>query len=312
MKKLFALLCLFSSAPLFAQDYLPSVERISSHIHTLASDQMKGRGTGSRENDKAAQYITKEFRKLGLLPMGSEGYWQPFTAKVKRVVVTDSLRKAKNVIGFLNNRASHTIVIGAHYDHLGMGRQGSSLEKNPEGKIHNGADDNASGVAGLLELARYYAQNGVKEEYNFLFIAFGAEELGLQGSRHFLANPTVPLDQLNFMVCMDMIGRYNPDRGVGVGGVGTSDTWAKVFEGVEASVKFFTDRAGNGGSDNAAFYAKQIPVLFFHTGGHDDYHKPTDDVEKIDFKSEVGILNLEIKIIDNALKQPKMSFTPVS
>ncbi len=311
MKKLIALLGLLSSGPLFAQDYLPSTDRIATHIKTLSSDQMKGRGTGSKENDKAAQYITKEFRKLGLLPMGSEGYWQPFTAKVKRVLVTDSLRKAKNVIGYLNNRAAHTIVIGAHYDHLGMGRQGSSLETNPEGKIHNGADDNASGVAGLLELARYFSKNNVKEEYNFLFIAFGAEELGLQGSRYFLTNPTLPLDQMNFMVCMDMIGRYNPERGVGVGGVGTSPDWPGIFEGQEASIKYFTDRAGNGGSDNAAFYAKGIPVLFFHTGGHEDYHKPTDDFEKIDLKAEAGILDLEIKVIEKAMKLPKMTFTPV-
>ncbi|MFC5411783.1 M20/M25/M40 family metallo-hydrolase [Larkinella bovis] len=308
MNRILALF-LLTTAPLLAQE--PSADRIQKHIEKLASDRMKGRGTGSRENAKAAAYIAKHFRKYGLKPLGEDGYYQPFTAKVRRVVVPDSLRKAANVIGFLDNGAAHTIVIGAHYDHLGLGNQGSSLDKNPQGQIHNGADDNASGVAGLLELAQYYAKNDVKEPYNFLFMAFGAEELGLLGSRHFLNHPTLPLDRMNFMICMDMIGRYDPNRGVGIGGYGTADAWPAVFQDVTAGVKFFTDRAGNGGSDNAAFYAKQIPVLFFHTGGHPDYHKPTDDPGKIDAKAEEEILKLEIKLIDKAMRLPKMTFTPV-
>lgn len=304
---LFVLLALAN--PLIAQQ--PSAQQITKHINKLASDNMKGRGTGSPENAKAARYIRRYFKKYGLKPLGTDGYYQPFTAKVRRVVVPDSLRKAANVIGFLDNEAPYTIVIGAHYDHLGMGRQGSSLDSLPQGKIHNGADDNASGVAGLLELARYFAKNGQKEPYNFLFMAFGAEELGLQGSRYFLNNPTLPLEKMNFMICMDMIGRYNPNRGVGIGGYGTSDTWPAVFNGVSSTIKFFTDRAGNGGSDNAAFYAKQIPVLFFHTGGHPDYHRPTDDPGKIDARAEEAILQLEIKLIENAMQHPRMNFTAV-
>ncbi|GAB3977424.1 hypothetical protein GCM10028806_38890 [Spirosoma terrae] len=309
MKILFCSLFVLISLPLFAQE--PSAKRIASHIRYLASDNMKGRGTGSAENAKAARYVAKQFKKYGLKPLGTDGYFQSFTAKVRRVVVPDSLREAKNVIGFLDNNAPNTIVIGAHYDHIGMGRQGSSLDSLPQGKIHNGADDNASGVAGLLELAQYFSKNNVTEPYNFLFVAFGAEELGLVGSRYFLNNPTLPLKDMNFMICMDMIGRYNPERGVGIGGYGTSDAWPTVFNGVESSIKFFTDRAGNGGSDNAAFYAKQIPVLFFHTGGHPDYHKPTDDPEKIDVQAEEAILKLEINLIENALKLPKMNFTAV-
>lgn len=272
---------------------------------------MKGRGTGSRENARAAAYIVKQFNQYGLKPLGTDGFYQPFTAKVRRVVVPDSLRKAANVIGFLDNKAPYTIVIGAHYDHLGEGRQGSSLAKNSEGQIHNGADDNASGVAGLLELARHYATNDQTEPFNFLFIGFGAEELGLQGSRFFVNQPTVPLEKLDFMVCLDMIGRYDPNRGVGVGGYGTSDAWPAVFDGVKGPVKFFTDRPGNGGSDNASFYAKNIPVLFFHTGGHPDYHRPTDDADKVDSQAEEGILRVAIALIDKAMTQPKLTFTPV-
>ena len=305
----FFLLLLCFPLILVAQE--PSRQRIRKHVQFLASDAMKGRGTGSPENAKAAHYVEKRFRQYGLTPLGTNGYRQAFTAKVRRVVVPDSLRPAENVIGFLDNGAPYTIVIGAHYDHLGMGRQGSSLDSLPHDKIHNGADDNASGVAGLLELARYYAKNKVREPYNLLFMAFGAEELGLQGSRYFLNNPTLPLDKLNFMICMDMIGRYNPERGVGIGGYGTSATWPTVFDGVTSTIKFFTDRAGNGGSDNAAFYAKQIPVLFFHTGGHPDYHKPGDDSEKIDVDAEKHILDLEITLLNRAMQHPKLTFTPV-
>lgn len=311
MKYFLALLLttlLFNS---FAQTLTPSPENISKHVYALATDKMKGRGTGSKENFKAAEYVIKQFKKYDLKPLGTDGFKQPFTAKIRRVVVPDSLRKTENIIGFLNNGAEYTIVIGAHFDHLGLGKQGSSKDEHPEGKIHNGADDNASGVAGLIELARYFSGNNVTEPYNFLFIAFGAEELGLLGSKHFVSNPTLPLNKINFMCNMDMIGRYNPDRGVGIGGVGTSPQWSGIFENVKGNIKFFTDAAGSGGSDHGSFYSKQIPVLFFHTGGHDDYHKPSDDPEKVDVKSEAGILNVEIKLIENAMKLPKLDFSEV-
>lgn len=312
MKPLFVLTLFLFSSLVYSQSVRPSTEQVAKHIQYLASDKMKGRGTGSKENKKAAQYIVKQYKRLGLSPLGTDGFLQPFTAKVRRVAVPDSIRTASNVIGFLDNGAAYTIVIGAHYDHLGEGRQGSLRDPNAVGQIHNGADDNASGVAGLLELARYFSKNDVKEPYNFLFIAFGAEELGLVGSRYFANNPTLPLEKINFMANMDMIGRYAPDRGVGIGGYGTSDAWPDIFKGVSGgNVKFFTDRSGSGGADHASFYAKKIPVLFFHTGGHDDYHKPTDDFEKIDLVSEVGILNIEIQLIENAMKLPKLNFTEV-
>lgn len=310
--RLFLIALLFAiPATSISQSIQPSASNITKHIRYLASDKMKGRGTGSKENEKAASYVAKQFKKYNLAPKGTNGYDQPFTAKVRRVVVPDSLRETKNVIGFLDNGAPYTVVIGAHFDHLGMGRQGSSKAENPEGQIHNGADDNASGVAGLLELARYFSQNNVKETCNFLFIAFGAEELGLLGSKHFVNNPTIPLNTINFMTNMDMIGRYDAGRGVGIGGYGTAEEWPEVFKNVKSDTKFFTDNAGSGGSDHGSFYAKQIPVLFFHTGGHDDYHKPTDDVEKIDVKAEAGILGIEIQLIESALKHPKLVFTEV-
>ncbi|GHB57826.1 M20/M25/M40 family metallo-hydrolase [Persicitalea jodogahamensis] len=311
MKFLLPLLLSFLTFNAFSQTNYPAPGNLKRHIDYLAADQMKGRGTGSRQNSKAAKYVARQFKNYQLEPKGTKGYFQAFTSRVRRVVVADSLRETCNVLGFLDNGAEYTIVIGAHFDHLGMGRQGSSKAENPEGQIHNGADDNASGVAGLLELTRYFTENGTKEPYNFLFIAFGAEELGLQGSRYFVNNPTVPLDRIDFMTNMDMIGRYNPDRGVGIGGYGTSASWPGIFEGVTSEVKFFTDRAGSGGSDHGSFYAKEIPVLFFHTGGHDDYHKPTDDADKVDAEAEAAILKIEIDLIENAMKLPKLEFQEV-
>lgn len=281
---------------------------LKKHVYFLASDKMKGRGTGSKEVFKAANYIEKQFKKYGLSPKGEKGYRQSFTAKVRRVVVPDSIRQADNIIGFIDNGAAHTIVIGAHYDHLGTGHQGSSKDSLGVGKIHNGADDNASGVAGLLELARHYSSNKIIEPFNFLFIAFAAEELGLVGSQYFTENPTIPLATIHWMLNMDMIGRYNPDNGLAIIGYGTSSKFPAIFEGVSSSLKFNTSKDGNGGSDQTSFYKKNIPVLFFHTGGHPDYHMPTDDVEKVDFKAMQAILELEIQVVDNSMKQQKMDF----
>lgn len=309
MKKsifLFALLFSFISFQLTAQEI--EINRLKKHIFYLADDRMKGRATGSKEIVKAANYIEKEFKKYKLIPLGEKGYRQAFKAKVRRVIVPDSIRQAENIIGFLDNGAAYTIVIGAHYDHLGLGSFGGTRDTSHIGQIHNGADDNASGVAGLLELARYYSSNKIKEKYNLLFIAFSGEELGLLGSRHWTEHPTLPLDKIHWMLNMDMIGRYNPDNGLAVIGYGTSSKFPAIFENITSSIKFNKSRDGNGGSDQTSFYKKNIPVLFFHTGGHDDYHTATDDADKIDYNALKAILELEIKVLDNSMLQDKMDF----
>jgi len=286
------------------------VKNLKKHIYYLADDKMKGRATGSKELAEAADYIEKYFKKYGLSPKGEDGYRQEFEARVKRVKVTDSIRRAENIIGFIDNGAPYTIVIGAHYDHLGLGDFGGSRDTITNiGHIHNGADDNASGVAGLLELARVYGTNKKKEAYNLLFIAFSGEELGLLGSKYWTEHPTVPLNTVDWMLNMDMIGRYNPDNGLAVIGYGTSPSFEAVFKGITSSIKYNLSRDGNGGSDQTSFYKKDIPVLFFHTGGHDDYHKIGDDADKIDYKSLQDILELEVKVINNSMKQGKMKFT---
>lgn len=308
MKKIVIILSLVVGAKSFAQEI--EVKNLKKHVYFLADDKMKGRGTGSEENLKAAKYIAKEFKKYKLQPLGEDGYFQGFEAKVKKVKVVDSIRSAKNVIAFLDNKAEKTIVIGAHYDHLGEGKQGSSLAKDSYGMIHNGADDNASGVAGLLELARFYSKNKMTEPVNFLFIAFGAEELGLVGSRYFVKHPTYDLSKVHWMLNMDMIGRLNKESGVSIIGYGTSPTFEIIFNEINPTdfVKFYTGYEGRGGSDQTSFYEKDIPVLFFHTGGHDDYHKPTDDADKVDYKSLKGILNLEKAVIEGSFKIETMPF----
>ncbi|MFV0155376.1 M20/M25/M40 family metallo-hydrolase [Empedobacter falsenii] len=308
MKNIIVLLSLIVATKSYAQ--VIEVKNLKKHIYYFADDKMKGRGTGSDENLKAAKYIAKEFKKYKLQPLGEDGYFQGFDAKVRKVKVVDSIRSAKNVIGFLDNKAKKTIVIGAHYDHLGEGKQGSSLAKDSYGIIHNGADDNASGVAGLLELARVYSKNKITEPVNFLFIAFGAEELGLVGSRHFVKHPTYDLTKIHWMLNMDMIGRLNKETGVSIIGYGTSPTFETIFNEIDSTnyVKFYTGYEGRGGSDQTSFYEKDIPVLFFHTGGHDDYHKPTDDAEKIDYTSLKAILLLEKAVIEGSFKIEEMPF----
>lgn len=308
MKYIIALLFLVAGLNSFAQEI--EVENLKKHVYFLASDKMKGRGTGSKQNLKAAKYIERKFKSYKLTPLGEKGYFQEFDVKVRKVKVPDSIRAARNVIGFLDNNASKTIIIGAHYDHIGEGKQGSSLADNSYGIIHNGADDNASGVAGLLELARVYSQNQVKEPVNFLFIAFGAEELGLVGSRYFVNHPTYDLKNIHWMLNMDMIGRLNKESGVSIIGFGSSPAFETILKDINPAqfVKFYTGYEGRGGSDQTSFYEKDIPVLFFHTGGHPDYHRPTDDADKVDYLSLQGVLNLEKAIIDGSFNIEVMPF----
>jgi hypothetical protein len=302
MKQSIVLLFIFFSIYSFGQSITISPKNVEKHISYLASDELKGRGTGTKDEQKAAQYIATFFNDLGLQPKGTNGFEQPFKANLDTVHVLD----ARNVVGYLDNGAERTIVIGAHYDHLGEGYQRGSLDQDAKGKIHNGADDNASGVAGVLELARYYAKNGIKESHNFLFICFSAEELGLLGSKFYANNPTIDLTKINCMLNFDMIGRFDPTKPITVGGWGTSPTWGQVIPPVMQREKmaFKIDSSGAGASDHTSFYTKKIPVLFFFTGVHSDYHRPSDDIALINFAGESQILNAVTGILNELDKLP--------
>ena len=190
----------------------------------------------------------------------------------------------RNVAGLLPGRdpAAGVVVVGAHYDHLGLGMSGS-LDPAPEGKIHHGADDNASGVAGLLELARRLAARPARLDRGVLFVAFGAEEEGTLGSSYFVKSPALSDQSITAMLNMDMIGRLREDT-VQVHGVGTSPAFAPLLEEAArtAGLTLRLREGGYGPSDHSPFYAAGKPVLFFFTGPHADYHRPSDTADKID------------------------------
>ncbi len=306
-KSLLFLAGIFLVANLSAQ---VSSTRIQKHIQILSSDSLEGRGTGTAGEKLALHYIQSQWKEMGVLPRGDgKGYSQKFTFK-SGVHGTGAEGTAYNVVGYIDNKAPNTVVIGAHYDHLGLGNQGSSLDANPQNKIHNGADDNASGVAGVLELARYFQTNKVKESTNFLFICFSGEELGLYGSKFFTEQPTIPLDKITYMINMDMVGRLDPaTKSLAVSGTGTSPVWEPLLKSLSSDhLKIKTDSAGVGPSDHTSFYLKNIPVLHFFTGSHSDYHKPSDDVEKINVDGEKEILDLIIQLTEKLNGQPKLAF----
>lgn len=238
----------------------------------------------------------------------------PLTVKFK-ADIGEKKRVGHNVVGYIDNGAATTVVLGAHFDHLGYGEDGNSRNTTTEHAIHNGADDNASGTAALIELARILKQSKAKNN-NYLFIAFSGEELGLFGSKYFADNPTIDLSSAIAMINMDMVGRLNDSSKVlTVGGYGTSPYWGQ-FYGVynQAHVKktelnFKYDSSGTGPSDHTSFYRKDIPVLFYFTGLHTDYHKPSDDADKINYDGQWKIVQHINSVIESLNDKGKLAFT---
>ncbi|MFA6260143.1 MAG: M28 family peptidase [Bacteroidia bacterium] len=297
-----------------AQPYNFSTKALKKHIEFLASEACAGREPGTKGEALAIQYLSKEFKALHLSPMGNTGYEQPFSYKT-RLNPHDTIGEGKqkngsNVIGFLDNGSKYTLVIGAHFDHLGKDSHPSSLDVHKD-RIHYGADDNASGTAGVLELARYYVTNGKTEPCNFLFMCYSGEEDGLIGSKYFTNNPTYPLSSIRCMINMDMIGRLNDSTyKLMVYGVGTSPAYTAVFSNLPGNLKLVYDSSGIGPSDQTSFYLKQIPVLHFFTGQHKDYHKSTDTHDKINYPGEIKVLELIAQVSDALSKLDTIAFTP--
>lgn len=219
--------------------------------------------------------------------------------------------KVANVIGYIEGSnpelKNEYIIIGAHYDHLGWGGQGSLVPDTVA--IHNGADDNGSGTAGLLELAEYLSHNRKNLNRTLVFIAFTAEEEGTIGSGFYVKNPVFPLENTIAMINMDMIGRLKEDK-LTIYGTGTSPVWNDIIEKLNSEFKFNLNlvKDGYGPSDHAQFYSKNIPVLHFFTGIHSDYHKPSDDYDKINYQGQKRILDFIAKLIfelDKAKGRPQ-------
>ena len=224
--------------------------------------------------------------------------------------IGEKKRLGHNVLGYIDNNAPNTVILGAHFDHLGYGEDGGSMIRTGEKAIHNGADDNASGTAALIELARLLKTSKAKNN-NYLFIAFSGEELGLFGSKYFTEHPTVELKSVDYMINMDMVGRLNDSSKVlTIGGIGTSPTWPEVLNSVRSQafvVKY--DSSGTGPSDHTSFYRKDIPVLFYFTGLHSDYHKPTDDAYKINYPGAWNIIEHIYGVVQALNDKGKLVFT---
>jgi hypothetical protein len=269
------------------------------HLGVLADDSMGGRLAGSPDEAEAAQYLLLEFMTYGLGP-GTPGYIQTFPLPQGGM--------SRNVLAVLPGRgalAQQWVVLGAHYDHVGYDQvsQDSIL-------VYNGADDNASGTALLLEIARYLSEHVAGrnmaglDRRSVMFQAYGAEESGLNGSKYFCARPTVSMDSVAAMVNLDMVGRF-AQNGLWLIGTFSSNDWPRILDiaGVD-TLSVRDDATLLRASDQRCFYAAEKPVLFFHTGLHNEYHTPFDDVALIDTDGMVAVGDLAADVVLQLLVRP--------
>ncbi|GAB5537115.1 MAG: M20/M25/M40 family metallo-hydrolase [Rubricoccaceae bacterium] len=258
------------TSPVSSTDVLQA--RLMSDVRVLAADSLEGRGAGTEGGAKARLYLEERFRGIGLEPMGEDGY--------RQLVPLQSGAEAVNLVGRIPGTVhpQRVLVVTAHYDHLGVRR----------GEIYNGADDNASGVAALLDVARRFTEAPPK--HTIIFVAFDAEEQGLVGARHFVANSPVPLGAILATVNFDMVSRGDTGA-LWVAGTAHYPHLGDIIESVVASapvtVRFGHD-TGSGSdnwtsaSDHGAFHQRDVPFLYFGVEDHADYHRESDEVDKID------------------------------
>ncbi len=303
--------------------------RLLESVRYLASDELEGRGVGTLGLDLAAEYIAKEFRDLRLntemvngtpfqivsrgraRPSGAEGELERIQGGTDLLA---SSRDLKNVLAALHGESDdtrETVVVGAHYDHLGYGGGWGSLAPWTN-EVHNGADDNASGTAVMLEVARQLAARDEKLRRRVLFIAFTAEESGLIGSEFFVRHPLASQDDYIAMINLDMVGYLRQQR-LEISGTGTAREFESlVMElGSQHSLRITVDPSGYGPSDHASFHARGVPVLHMFTGFHENYHRPSDDAEHVNYAGMRQITQLTVDLVvrlANAERRP----TPTS
>jgi hypothetical protein len=262
-------------------------QRILTNLRYLADDAREGRGVGTAGLDSAAVYVAARFRQAGLQPAGSDGFFQPFTIDPSAPAVAHSGlggAAVRNVIGMIPGRGSlagQAVVLGAHYDHLGLGGPGS-LDPDSVGVVHNGADDNASGTVALIQTARMLGWRSATDMRTIIFVAFTAEELGLIGSDHYVKHPAVADDSTYAMLNFDMVGRIRENKLI-TGGTGSAEELQQLLDSVNTGYGFNLSPMEDpwGRSDHSSFYAVGIPVIHFLTDTHEDYHRTTDDWDKI-------------------------------
>ncbi len=254
-------------------------------IETLAADSMQGRAVSSEFESKAANYIQKQFANVSIAkPIIQEfQFTNPDTKE---------LQVSKNVYCYINNKAKHSILIGAHYDHLGLGEI-KSLSFNKKGEVHNGADDNASGVALMIGLLNRYGAWSTKR-YNYIFVAYSAHEIGLFGSKNFQKYISNKVSPLALVINFDMVGRLDPrEKILAIYGHNSIEKASSFFTQKMENLNIRTDENDMVQiTDAGGFAAAQIPALSFTTGTHDDYHKVSDDAQYINYAGMVQIGNL--------------------
>jgi len=267
--------------------------RLLAHVTALAHDSMAGRGSGTPDEVRAATYIRNEFSRHGLKAFSGDFWFQPFTLL--------NVASSQNVVGVLRGEGTlrdEWVIVGAHYDHVGV----------RGGVIHNGADDNASGTAGMLEIARALVLHegadgfGSADRRSIMFIAFGMEELGLIGSYFYCQNPLVPLSRLAAMLNLDMIGRLRSNS-LYVIGEDTGQEWSDLLRRYEPSLTY--QALADAGTDHRCFRQNGRPVMSLFTGLHADYHQPSDDPATLDVAGLQTVANLALELAVNLAVRPR-------
>lgn len=293
---------------------MPQPVSMQDDVAILAADSLLGRETGTEGARMAAEYLESRLTGMGLSPAGTEqSFRQSFTfqprkdphSEVTFGTASDSSVAGVNLVGLIDNGGSRTVILGAHYDHLGMGGEGSLHRGDPD--VHNGADDNASGVAVLLNLAQRIA-DWPEAKDNYLVILFTGEEMGLLGSNYFAKNPTLNLKATPYMLNLDMVGRLRQDSTLSVSGTGTSPIWNQILQSQNKGFNLVLKESGVGPSDHTSFYLQDIPVLHFFTGQHEDYHRPTDDAERLNYEGMARISDYLFNVVKAMEAQQEVAF----
>lgn len=285
-----------------------SPEELRDLVESLASEPFEGRGSGTEGGRRAGDFLARELREAGVKPLTGDDYFQPFS---------HANLSFRNVVGVIPGtdpvRSREYIVVGAHYDHCGLGDVPGAMGNR--GEIHHGADDNASGTAVVVALARKIAAQPLPR--SVVVILFDAEERGLLGSKHYCQSPLVPLEQTIAMINCDMVGR-SYEGYLFAGGVGSSPVWndllTKAVQSESALVKKVErDDGALGPSDHDSFYRRDVPVLFFFTNCHRDYHQPRDVASKLQYKPMAAVARIVFHVVKSlAASKGRPPFTKAS
>ncbi len=304
MRGFVAVLLVVAVAPLATggenSDPRPQIDvaDLKRHCSFLAGDALEGRGAGTRGGQAAAAYLVSELKRMNLVPPpGLRDYRQPFG------------HQYSNVLGIIPGqhpeKKAEWIVVGAHYDHVGYGTAENS--HGPIGRIHNGADDNASGTSVLLELASVLSDPAATLDRSVMIAFWDAEEVGLLGSKHWVSQPTVPLSQVKLAVNLDMIGRMRSDHVAVMGWRSAAGLRrAMVVANTDPPLRFGFGSAVTADSDHYSFYAARRPVIHFDTEKHEDYHRPSDDVEKVNFDGLERLGRFIARLVQAAANTPTL------